>query len=210
MKQTISQLSLKRLCHRVGIKRISVDCYKPLYQYMISVLVDLADKIKILSKSTKTKIISEKDVEDARMVLSLIENRIQQGGKSTDYPGFCSGMESQCSNMPEIVKSLTTGIVVTDDSVAGFPEIMNGGGGSGNSGNSGNGGNKSGKEEYYFTIPLTQFERFLGQHLPYRCSFEFSDDGMDRLQYHIENMTMQYLAERNEQLQEQNIKQFFL
>jgi hypothetical protein len=168
---------------------------------MISVLVDLADKIKILSKLTKTKIISEKDVEDARMVLSLIENRIQQGGKSTDYPGFCSGMESQCSNMPEMVKSLTTGIVVTDDSVAGLPEIMNGGG---------NSGNKSGKEEYYFTIPLTQFERFLEQHLPHRCSFEFSDDGMDRLQYHIENMTMQYLAERNEQLQEQNIKQFFL
>ncbi len=51
MKQTISQLSLKRLCHRVGIKRISVDCYKPLYQYMISVLLALADKIKILSKS---------------------------------------------------------------------------------------------------------------------------------------------------------------
>ena len=202
MKQTISQLSLKRLCHRVGIKRISVDCYKPLYQYMISVLIDLADKIKILSKSTKTKIISEKDVEDARMVLSLLENRIQQGGKSTDYPGFCSGMESQCSNMPEIVKSLTTGIVVTDDSVAGLPGTMNGGGG--------NSGSKSGKEEYYFTIPLTQFERFLEQHLPHRCSFEFSDDGMDRLQYHIENMTMQYLAERNEQLQVQNIKQFFL
>ena len=201
MKQTISQLSLKRLCHRVGIKRISVDCYKPLYQYMISVLIDLADKIKILSKSTKTKIISEKEIEDARIVLSLLQNRIQQGGNATDYPGFCAGMESQCSSMPEIVKSLTTGIVVSSDSVAG----MNGGGGSG-----GSSGSKSCKEEYYFTIPLTQFERFLEQYLPHRYSFTFSDDGMDRLQYHIENMTMRYLAERNKQLQEQNIKQFFL
>lgn len=198
MKQTISQLSLKRLCHRVGIKRISVDCYKPLYQYMISVLIDLADKIKILSKSTKTKIISEKEVEDARTVLSLLENRIQQGGNSTDYPGFCAGMESQCSNTSVIGTSLPQGVVVVEDSVAGIPVSMNGG------------GSKSGKEEYYFTIPLTQFERFLEQHLPHRYSFEFSDDGMDRLQYHIENMTMQYLAERNEQLQQQNIKQFFL
>lgn len=202
MKQTISQLSLKRLCHRVGIKRISVDCYKPLYQYMISVLIDLVDKIKILSKSTKTKIISEKEVEEARIVLSLLQNRIQQGGKSTDYPGFCAGMDSQCSNTPVISPSLTQGVVVVEDSVAGIPETMNGGGGSG--------GSKNGKEEYYFTIPLTQFERFLEQHLPHRYSFEFSDDGMDRLQYHIENMTMQYLAERNGQLQEQNIKQFFL
>ena len=201
MKQTISQLSLKRLCHRVGIKRISVDCYKPLYQYMISVLVDLADKIKILSKSTKTKIISEKEVEEARIVLSLLENRLQQGGKSTDYPGFCAGMDSQCSNTPEIGQSMTPG-VSAEDSCAGMPGAMNGGGGSSK--------NKTGKEEYYFTIPLTQFERFLGQHLPHSCSFEFSDDGMDRLQYHIENMTMQYLADRNEQLQEQNIKQFFL
>lgn len=200
MKQTISQLSLKRLCHRVGIKRISVDCYKPLYQYMISVLIDLADKIKILSKSTKTKIISEKEIEDARIVLSLLQNRIQQGGNSTDYPGFCAGMESQCSNMSVIGPSLTQ--VVVEDSVAGIPVTMNGGGGSG--------GSKSCKEEYYFTIPLTQFERFLEQYLPQRYSFTFTDDGMDRLQYHIENMTMRYLAERNKQLQEQNIKQFFL
>jgi histone H3/H4 len=198
MKQTISQLSLKRLCHRVGIKRISVDCYKLLYQYMISVLVDLADKIKILSKTTKTKIITEKEVEEAQIVISLLENRIQHGGKSTDYPGFCDGMDSQCSNMPESAQSLMS----DSNSVnvySGIPGVMNGGGGS-----------KSGKEEYYFTIPLTQFERFLEHHLPHSCSFTFSDDGMDRLQYHIENMTMQYLADRNEQLQEQNIKQFFL
>jgi histone H3/H4 len=198
MKQTISQLSLKRLCHRVGIKRISIDCYKPLYQCMISILVDLADKIKIVSKSMKTKIITEKEIEEARMILPLIENRIQQGGKSVDYPGFCAGMESQCSNMPEIGQSTTPGAII-EDSCAGIPGVMNGGGGS-----------KSGKEEYYFTIPLTQFERFLRQHLPHRCTFEFSDDGMDRLQYHIENMTMQYLAERNKQLQDQDIKLFFL
>ena len=195
VKQTISQLSLKRLCHRVGIKRISIDSYKPLYQYMISVLLDLVDKIKTLSKSNKTNIINEHDVENARIVLSLLINRIQYGGDLTDYPGFCDGNNSQCNNMPEPIQSIIPGVTPTIENpcIRGPPE-MNGGG----------------INEHYFTIPLTQFERFLEQHLPNNCSFHFSDNGMDRLQYHIENITMQYLANRNKTLQEDNIKQFFL
>lgn len=196
MKQPISQLSLKRLCHRVGIKRISVDSYKPLYQYMISVLLDLVDKIKTLSKSNKTNIISEQDVEEARVVLSLLQNRIQSGGDARDYPGFCDGMNSQCGNIPEPAQFTIPGVVI-ESTCAGAPSTMNGGG-------------VSDKHEHYFTIPLTQFERFVSHHLPHNCSFHFSDEGMDRLQYHIENITMQYLADINKTLQEQNIKQFFL
>ena len=196
MKQTISQLSLKRLCHRVGIKRISVDSYKPLYQYMISVLLDLVDKIKTLSKSNKTNIINEQDVEEARIVLSLLQNRIQSGGDVRDYPGFCDGMNSQCSNVTEPGQSIIPGVVI-ENTCAGVPSTMNGGGG-------------GIKNEHYFTIPLTQFERFVYQYLPNNCSFHFSNEGMDRLQYHIENITMQYLADINKTLQEQNIKQFFL
>jgi histone H3/H4 len=195
MKQTISQLSLKRLCHRVGIKRISVDSYKPLYQYMISVLLDLVDKIKILMKSNKSKIINEQDVEAARILVSLLQNKIQSGGKSTDYPGFCDGLNSQCSNMPEAGQQIIPGAVAENPCASG-PPPMNGGG--------------NDKHEHYFTIPLTQFERFVSQYLPHNFSFDFSNDGMDRLQYHIENMTMQYLAYRNEMLQAQNIKQFLM
>jgi histone H3/H4 len=194
MKQTISQLSLKRLCHRVGIKRISIDSYKPLYQYMISVLLDLVDKIKTLSKSNKTNIINEQDVEEARIVLSLLQNRIQSGGDVKDYPGFCDGMNSQCGNIPESGQWIIPGVVV-ESTCAGAPSKMNGGGV---------------KNEHYFTIPLTQFERFVSQHLPNNFTFHFSNEGMDRLQYHIENITMQYLADTNKTLQEQNIKQFFL
>lgn len=198
VKQTISQLSLKRLCHRVGIKRISVDSYKPLYQYMISVLLDLVDKIKTLSKSNKTKIINEQDVEDARIIISLLQNKVQHGGDAKDYPGFCDGMNSQCSNIPEVGQLIIPG-AIAEDSCAGGPPQMNGGGGGDN-----------GKQEHYFTIPLTQFERFVSQHLPSNCSFHFSNDGMDRLQYHIEQITMKYLADKNKILQEQNIKQFSL
>jgi histone H3/H4 len=193
MKQTISQLSLKRLCHRVGIKRISVDSYKPLYQYMISVLLDLVDKIKTLSKSNKIKIITEKDIEDAYM-LSLIQSRIQHGGESTDYAGFCDGLNSQCRNMPEASQSVVPGAVGEKTFNVGHPPMKGG----------------SNKQEHYFTIPLTQFERFVAQYLPNNCSFEFSNDGMDRLQYHIENITMKFLSDRNEELREQNMKLFFL
>ena len=193
MKHTISQLSLKRLCHRVGIKRISVDSYKPLYQFMISVLLDLADKIKTLSKLNKTKIINDQDVENAINVSSFV----QSGGDARDYPGFCHGANSQCSNMHEPGQSIIPGAVV-DSLVGGPPQMHSGGGGA------------TRENDHFFTIPLTQFERFVIQHLPRNFSLQFSDDGMDRLQYHIENITMHYLANRNKLLQAQNVKQFFL
>ena len=201
MKQTISLLSLKRVCHRAGIKRISADSYKPIYQLMITILADLAEKIKTLANTKK--VIDAQDVENGQIVALLLklsekdhtDARIQTGGSPTDYPGFCDGANSQCQN------TFAPGHVAVsaiEDSCAGGPGPMQGG------------GSQHKDDEHYFTIPLKQFERFVAQHLPREYTFHLNGGGLDQLQYHIENEMIQQLSQRNMILERQNIKQFFL
>lgn len=208
----ISQLSLKRLLHRAGIKRISNDSYEHVYNYMNTYLNDISDKVHNLTKNRANQSITTNDINNGYLLSNII-GIIQEGGNQNDF-GYCHNESSQCSNLSSQLlpggvstpkcglqnggnqiychgqPSQCTGIELCNIPLVGGAEKMD--------------------EDYYFSIPQTQFLRFIQGGSNELKSRKITKSAFQQLQFLIENNTINYLMKKNKDLQNMNINEFTL
>lgn len=208
----ISQLSLKRLLHRAGIKRISNDSYEHVYNYMNTYLNDISDKVHNLTKNRTNQTITMNDINNGYLLTNII-GIIHEGGNSSDS-GYCHDQSSQCSNLSTKLllggistpkcglqsggnqeychgqPSQCTGLELCNLPLVGGSEKMN--------------------EDYYFSIPQTQFLRFIQGGNNELKTKKITKSAFQQLQFLIENNTINYLMKKNKELQNMNINEFSL
>lgn len=209
----ISQLSLKRLLHRAGIKRISNDSYDHVYNYMNSYLNDISDKVHNLTKNRSNQTITSNDINNGYLLTNIIGLiHTQDGGNSNDF-GYCHEQSSQCSNP---TNQLLPGASSTSRCGA-----QNGGSLSGYCHNNPSqcgivckipqvGGTDKIDNDYYFTIPQTQFLRFIQGGSNELKTKKITKSAFQQLQFLIENNTINYLMNKNMDLQNMNVNEFSL
>ena len=209
----ISQLSLKRLLHRAGIKRISNDSYEHVYNYMNSYLNDISDKVHNLTKNRSNQTITSNDINNGYLLTNIIGLiHTQDGGNSTDF-GYCHEQSSQCANptnqlLPGASSTSRCGAqnggnqpMYCDNQpsqcgiVCNIPLV---------------GGADKNNDEYYFTIPQTQFLRFIQGGSNELKTKKITKSAFQQLQFLIENNTINYLMNKNMDLQNMNVNEFSL
>ncbi len=211
MSNEISTLSLKRLFNRAGIKRVKHESYNKLIKYISNFSKQILSDTTILISNRKNKTITEEDIKNGLIVnnlLKLIDN-IHIGGNSE---GFCHGSPSQCgvvsqvvaTNAPELQKGgtidrLTNTFCNGNGSQCFFDDIVD---------CNISGGGLLNNDEYIFSIPNTQFQRFLN-------TLHFNDIKMTKssvnyLQYFIEQNAIKYLVDKKRDMEGMNQKQFDL
>ena len=230
----ISQLSLKRLLHRAGIKRISNNTYEHVYNYMNSYLNDISDKVHNLTKNRSNQTITTNDINNGYVLTNIIgliqtqnggnfgychdevsqcsdpTNQLLPGATSTsrcgpqnggNQPTYCDNQPSQCGEV--CTKPLVGGnqALYCDNqpsqcgTVCNIPLI---------------GGSDKNNNEYYFTIPQTQFYRFIQGGSSELKSKKITKSGFQQLQFLVENNTINYLMNKNMDLKNMNVNEFSL
>ena len=207
----ISQLSLKRLLHRAGIKRISNDSYNHVYNYMNSYLNDISDKVHNLTKNRSNQTITSNDINNGYLLTNIIGLiHTQEGGNSNDF-GYCHEQSSQCANptnqlLPGATSTSRCGaqnggnlVSYCDNNpsqcgiVCNIPQV---------------GGTDKINNDYYFTIPQTQFLRFIQGGSNELKTKKITKSAFQQLQFLIENNTINYLMNKNMDLQNMNVNEF--
>jgi histone H3/H4 len=95
----ISQLALKRLFHRAGIKRISNKSYDKLYGMLNLFVSNILDKSIILSNNRQNNTLNSDDIYKGYNVsnlLTIIENEGDTNQEGGEYTGYCDSEPSQC------------------------------------------------------------------------------------------------------------------
>lgn len=208
----ISQLSLKRLFHRAGIKRIANDSYEHVYNYMNNYLNDMSDKVHNLTKNRSNQTITMNDINNGYLLTNIIDIiKTQEGGNLNNF-GFCHEQSSQCSNPSE---QLLPGAISTPKC-----GLQNGGNIPYCHGQPSQcssielcniplvGGADKMSDDYYFTIPQTQFLRFIQGGSNELNKKKLTKSAFQQLQFLIENNTIKYLMNRNTNLQNMNVNEF--
>jgi len=182
----ISQLALKRLFHRAGIKRISNGSYEKLYIHMVDEVKNILDKSITLIKNRQKNILNNDDIKKGfvlKNILNIISTTsIQNGG---EYKGYCDNEPSQCAD----VNNQVGGVEFCDNQISqcgNFSEdvIMN------------CDIKQNGGTDYFFSIPSTQFNRLLINVLK-NNNHKITKSAVNYLQYLIETSTVKYLIQKN-------------
>ena len=209
MSHEISSLSLKRLFNRAGIKRVKHESYNKLMKYITNFSKQILSDTNTLISNRKNKTITEEDIKNGLIVNNLLKiiDNIHIGGDSEGaikLPEFCHGNPSQCSIMSEMQKGgtvdrLTNTFCNGNGSQCFFDDIVD---------CNITGGGLLNNEEYIFSIPNTQFQRFLN-------TLHFNDIKMTKssvnyLQYFIEQNAIKYLVDKKKDMEGMNQKQFDL
>ena len=211
MSNEISTLSLKRLFNRAGIKRVKHESYNKLIKYISNFSKQILSDTTTLISNRKNKTITEEDIKNGLIVnnlLKLIDN-IHTGGNSE---GFCHGSPSQCgivsqivaTNAPELQKGGTIDHITNtfcngNGSQCFFDDIVD---------CNISGGGLLNNDEYIFSIPNTQFQRFLNT-LHFN-NIKMTKSSVNYLQYFIEQNAIKYLVDKKRDMEGMNQKQFDL
>jgi len=211
MSKEISSLSLKRLFNRAGIKRVKHESYEQLAKYMTNFTKQILSDTNVLISNRKNKIMTEEDIKNGLIVNNLLHiiDNIHKGGNSEN---FCHGNNSQCGSDPPIIAPPEPGKMTggTYDSITNtfcngntsqcyFDDVVDcnmGGGGLLNN------------DEYVFSIPNTQFQRFLNT-LHFN-NMKITKSSVNYLQYFIEQNAIKYLIAKKKDMEDMNQKQFDL
>jgi histone H3/H4 len=213
MSNEISSLSLKRLFNRAGIKRVKHDSYNNLIKYISNFSKQILSDTNTLISNRKNKTITEEDLKNGLIVNNLLKiiDNIHNGG---DNEGFCHGSPSQCGivnqiipvNSPEMQKGGAVDRIIPNTFCNGnvsqcfytdlISECKVGGGGIINN------------SEYIFSIPNTQFQRFLNT-LQFK-DIKMTKSSVNYLQYIIEQDAIKYLLDKKKDMEGMNQKQFDL
>jgi histone H3/H4 len=209
----ISQLSLKRLFHRAGIKRISNDSYEHVYNYMNSYLNDIGDKVYNLTKNRSNQTITSNDINNGYLLTNIIDIIKTQEGGNSDVYGFCHEQRSQCSNaIDSVLLPGATSIGKCGSQSGGYAPYCHGQPSQCNGVYDCNtplvGGADKMNEDYYFSIPQTQFLRFIQGGNSDLNKKKITKSAFQQLQFFIENNTINYLMNKNKDLQKMNINEF--
>lgn len=211
MSNEISSLSLKRLFNRAGIKRVKHESYNKLIKYISNFSKQILEDTQTLIINRKNKTITEEDIKNGFIVNNLLKiiDNIHNGGNTE---GFCHGSPSQCGivphiqpvNAPELQKGgdidrITNTFCNGNTSQCFFDEVVD---------CKQSGGNLMNNEQYIFSIPNTQFQRFLN-------TLNFNDlkiakSSVNYLQYIIEQNAVKYLLDKKKEMEDMNQKEFDL
>jgi histone H3/H4 len=94
----ISQLALKRLFHRAGIKRISNKSYDKLYGMINLFVSNILDKSIILSNNRQNNTLNSDDIYkgyNVNNLLTIIENESETSQEGGAYTEYCDSDPSQ-------------------------------------------------------------------------------------------------------------------
>jgi hypothetical protein len=180
-------------------------------KYITNFSKQILSDTQTLIANRKNKTITEEDIKNGIIVNNLLKivDNIHNGG---DSEGFCHGSPSQCgvvsqiipTNAPELQKGGTVDRISNTfcngyGSQCFFEDIVD---------CNIKGGGLSNNEEYIFSIPNTQFQRFLN-------TLHFNDIKMTKssvnyLQYLIEKNAIKYLIDKKRDIESMNQKQFDL
>jgi histone H3/H4 len=171
----ISQLALKRLFHRAGIKRISNKSYDKLYGMLNLFVSNILDKSVTLSNNRQNNTLNSDDIYKGYYVsnlLTIIENESDINQEGGEYTGYCDSEPSQCG----ILKGGEyTGYCDSEPSQCG---IQKGG-------------------DYFFSIPNTQFNRLIKKRLESYNSQKITKSALQQLQYLTETSIVNSLVDKN-------------
>ena len=171
----ISQLALKRLFHRAGIKRISNKSYDKLYGMLNLFVSNILDKSIILSNNRQNNTLNSDDIYKGYNVsnlLTIIENEGDTNQEGGEYTGYCDSELSQCGLLKG---GEYTGYCDSEPSQCG---ILKGG-------------------DYFFSIPNTQFNRLIKKRLEPYSSHKITKSALQQLQYLTETSIVNSLVEKN-------------
>lgn len=214
MSNEISALSLKRLFNRAGIKRVKHESYNKLINYISDFSKQILLDTNTLILNRKNKTITEEDLKNGMIVNNLLKiiDNIHNGG---DYEGFCDGSPSQCG-VVDIVKSALAPELQKGGTVDRITNTFCNGNASQcfyddivfSSDCQQLGGSLLNNEQYIFSIPTTQFQRFLNS-LNFN-NIKMTKSSINYLQYIIEQNAIQYLLDKKKSMEGMNQKQFDL
>ena len=211
MSKEISSLSLKRLFNRAGIKRVKHESYEQLAKYMTNFTKQILSDTNVLISNRKNKIMTEEDIKNGLIVNNLLHiiDNIHKGGNSEI---FCHNQITQCGVEGTIIPTPEPGIMkggtfdrITNTFCNGntsqcfFDDVVDcnmGGGGLLNN------------DEYVFSIPNTQFQRFLNT-LHFN-NMKITKSSVNYLQYFVEQNAIKYLIDKKKDMEDMNQKQFDL
>jgi histone H3/H4 len=182
----ISQLALKRLFHRSGIRRVSNGSYEKLYIHICDEVKNILDKSMTLIKNRQKNVLNNDDIKKGfvlKNILNIISNASNQNGG--EYKGYCDNEPSQCAD----VTNQVGGNEFCDGQISqcgNFSEdvILN-------CDNKQNGGS-----DYFFSIPSTQFNRLLSNVLQ-NTNQKITKSAVNYLHYLLETSTVNYLIQKN-------------
>jgi histone H3/H4 len=182
----ISQLALKRLFHRAGIRRISNGSYDKLYLHICDELKNILEKSMTLTKNRQKNVLNNDDISKGFILNNILKiitrSSLQNGG---EYAGFCDNEPSQCGD----VVNQTGGVSFCDNEPSqcgiGSDDI------SINPNNIQNGG-----KDYFFSIPSTQFNRLVVRLLE-NTNQKITKSAVNNLQYLLETSIVEKLIKKN-------------
>ena len=164
----VSQLSLKRLLYRAGMKRISQDKYEKIYLQLNNTVSNILEKAITLVNKRQNKVLNKDDIEKAVIldnIFEIIDRQVKIGGAGDEWcdgeptqcqvggVAYCDGEISQCGNFSEEV---SMGCLLNSKQVGG--------------------------SDYYFSIPKLQFQRLVSSHLE-KNNISMTKSGLAHLQY---------------------------
>jgi histone H3/H4 len=185
----ISQLALKRLFHRSGIRRISNGSYDKLYLHINEQVKNILEKSMTLIKNRQKNVLNNEDIRKGFIlnnILNIIsKSSIQNGG---EYIGYCDNEPSQCGD----IVNQKGGIDFCDGQISqcgNYSEDItlscankqNGGGGG----------------DYFFSIPSSQFNRLVTKLLEENNNQKITKSAVNHLQYLIETSVVDQLIKKN-------------
>lgn len=202
----ISSLSLKRLFNRAGIKRVKHESYNQLLNYISHFCKQVLNDTNILIVNRKNKTITEDDLKKGLIINNLfdiIENS-QNGGGNED---FCHGSPSQCGMNENTSSNYNNGNTQNGGTVDPIRNVFCNGMTSQcfyedslTNCDFLSGGNLSSKNNYVFSIPNTQFQRFLNT--LGIDDIKMTKQSLHYLQYITEQDVINYLISKNKDQKE--------
>ena len=172
----ISQLALKRLFHRAGIKRISNKSYDKLYDMINLFTNNILDKSITLINNRQNNILNSEDIYkgyNVSKLLTIIENENGSNQEGGEYIGYCDNELAQCG-----IQKGGEYIGYCDNELAQCG-IQKGGG------------------DYFFSIPTTQFNRLIKKNLESFNSQKITKSALQQFQYLMETSIVNSLIEKN-------------
>jgi histone H3/H4 len=184
----ISQLSLKRLFQRAGIKRISNTSYEKLYLQINELISNIIEKSVTLINTRQNNVLNNDDIQKGFFLtnlLNIIETTVQSGG---EYKGYCDNEASQCAD----VFQQKGGISFCDGEVSQCGDYSKD-----LSSSCSNVGKQNGGGDYFFSIPSTQFSRLIKNMLLIHKNQKITKSAVNHLQYLVETTIVSSLINKN-------------
>jgi histone H3/H4 len=179
----ISQLSLKRLFQRAGIKRISNTSYEKLYLQINELISNIIDKSVTLINTRQNNVLNNDDIQKGFFLtnlLNIIETTVQSGG---EYKGYCDNEASQCAD----VFQQKGGISFCDGELSQCGDYSK------------DVGKQNGGGDYFFSIPSTQFSRLIKNILFMHKNQKITKSAVNHLQYLVETTIVNSLIKKNKE-----------